>query len=264
VTMYSPGSLPGGLSGSTTYYVKVTANNSFTMHTTKADAEAGTSAVDLTSAQSGDVYFLDSKPKKATITVKSDTDIVKTAISDLITRLNKVQSLISSQIASSTDADGKITRGVLASETLPTEIGRELRSKITGDVSGITSTIKRLESIGYTSTGYTNEITLNDSEKLDSALRDNLGQIKSLFTTETYGVGIALYDYLDNVLDDDGAMATTQKNMADQVTDITKQIADHERVVQSNRDQLIRGFVAMEQSQAKVNQQMSFLAARFK
>ena len=77
-------------------------------------------------------------------------------------------------------------------------------------------------------------------------------------------MGIALYDYLDNVLDDDGAMATTQKNMADQVTDITKQIADHERVVQSNRDQLIRGFVAMEQSQAKVNQQMSFLAARFK
>ncbi len=29
VTMYSPGSVPGGLSGSTTYYVKVTANNSF-------------------------------------------------------------------------------------------------------------------------------------------------------------------------------------------------------------------------------------------
>ena len=52
--------------------------------------------------------------------------------------------------------------------------------------------------------------------------------------------------------------------MADQVTDITKQIADHERMVQSKRDQLIRGFVAMETSQAKVNQQMSFLSARFK
>ena len=264
VTMYSPGSVPGGLSSSTTYYVKVTANNSFTLHITKANAEAGTSAVDLTSAQNGDVYFLDSNPKKATITVKSDTDVVKTAITALIAQLNKVQSLISSQIASSTDAEGKITRGVLASETLPTEIARVLRSKTTGDVTGLTSTIKRLESIGYTSTGYTNEITLDDAEKFDSVLRDNLGQIKSLFTTETYGVGISLYEYLDNVLDDDGAMATTQKNMTDQVSDITKQIADHERVVQSNRDQLIRSFVAMEQSQAKVNQQMSFLAARFK
>ena len=49
------------------------------------------------------------------------------------------------------------------------------------------------------------------------------------------------------LLDDDGAMATAQKNMTDQVSDITKQIADHERVVQSNRDKLIRSFVAMEQ-----------------
>ena len=73
-----------------------------------------------------------------------------------------------------------------------------------------------------------------------------------------------LNDYLDNLLDEDGTLATTQENMTDQVSDITKQIADHERVVQSNRDQLIRSFVAMEQSQAKVNQQMSFLAARFK
>ena len=264
VTMYSPGTVPAGLSSGTTYYVKVTSNDSFTLHTTKADAESGSSAVDLTSAQSGDVYFLDSNPKKSTITVQSDTDVVKTAIANLITQLNKVQTLISSQIASSTNADGKITRGVLASETLPTEIARVLRSKTTGDVTGLTSTIKRLESIGYTSTGYTNEITLDDAEKFDSVLRDNLGQIKSLFTTETYGVGISLYEYLDNVLDDDGAMATTQKNMTDQVSDITKQIADHERVVQSNRDQLIRSFVAMEQSQAKVNQQMSFLAARFK
>lgn len=264
VTIYSPGSVPGGLSSSTTYYVKVAANNSFTLHTTKADAEAGTSAVNLTSAQNGDVYFLDSNPKKSTITVQSDTEVVKTAISDLIAQLNKVQSLISSQIASSTDPDGKVTLGVLAAEALPTEIARELRSKITGSVTGITSTIKRLESIGYASSGYTNEITLDDSEKLDSALRDNLGQVKSLFTTETYGVGISIYDYLDNVLDDDGAMASTQKNMTDQVTDITKQIADHERMVQSKRDQLIRGFVAMETSQSKVNQQMSFLASRFK
>ncbi len=264
VTMYSPGTVPGGLSSSTTYYVKVTANNSFTLHTTKADAEAGTSAVDLTSAQSGDVYFLDSDPKKATVTVKSDTEIIKTSIADLIAQLNKTQSLITSLTASSTDADGKVDLGVLASEQLPSEIARELRSKITGDVSGITSTIKRLESIGYTSTGYTNQITLSDSDKLESALRDNLGQVKSLFTTETYGVGIALFDYLDNVLDDDGSMATTQKNMTDQVSNITKQIEAQERRVQSNRDQLIRSFVAMEQSQAKVNQQMSFLASRFK
>ncbi len=264
VTIYSPGSVPGGLSASTTYYVKVTGNSTFTLHSTKADAEAGTSAIDLTSAQTGDVYFLDSTPKKATVTVKSDTETIKTAISEMIAQLNKVQSLITSQTASSTNADGKVELGVLASETLPTEISRELRSKITGDVTGITSTIKRMESIGYTSSGYTNQITLSDTDKLNSALRDNLGQVKSLFSTETYGVGVSLYTYLDGVLDDDGSMATTQKNMTDQVDDISDQIAAHERRVQSNRDALIRSFVAMEGAQSKVNQQMSFLASRFK
>ena len=51
--------------------------------------------------------------------------------------------------------------------------------------------------------------------------------------------------------------------MADQVTDIDKQIADHERRVEANRQMLIRSFVAMETAQAKINQQMSFLSARF-
>lgn len=36
VTMYSPGTVPGGLSSSTTYYVKVTANNSFTLQIGRA------------------------------------------------------------------------------------------------------------------------------------------------------------------------------------------------------------------------------------
>jgi len=51
--------------------------------------------------------------------------------------------------------------------------------------------------------------------------------------------------------------------MTDQITSIDKQIADHERRVKSNREALIRSFVAMESAQAKINQQMSFLASRF-
>jgi flagellar hook-associated protein 2 len=151
----------------------------------------------------------------------------------------------------------------LAGEPLAAEISRELRSKGTEDVTGITSTIKRLESIGYSTSGYTNQIELSDSTKLDSALRDNLGQVKSLFTTTTYGIANSLYTFLENLLDDDGSLATTQENMTDQISDIDKQIADHERRVKSNREALIRSFVAMETAQAKINQQMSFLSARF-
>jgi flagellar hook-associated protein 2 len=264
VTLYSPGNLPGGLATGTTYYVNASSNNTFTLHTTKANAENGTSAVDLTSAQSGDVYFLSGSPSLATVTVQSDTTKIKDSIASLITTINKVQSMIAAQVASSTGNDGKITLGILAGETLATEISRELRAKAVEDVTGITGTLKRLESIGYTTTGYTNQLTLSDETSLDTALRDNLGQVETLFTTTTYGVANTYYDYLDNLLDDDGSLATTQENMTDQVTDIDKQIADHERRVEANRQVLIRSFVAMETAQAKINQQMSFLSARFK
>ena len=263
VTLYSPGTIPGGLSADTTYYVRVTSNTTFSLHATQADAEAGTSSVDLTGAQSGDVYFLSNNPVTGTVSIQSDIAKIKTNIGSLVSVMNKVQSMITALTASSTDADGKVTLGVLAGEPLASGISRELRSKGTEDVSGITSTIKRLESIGYTTSGYTNQIELSDSSKLDSALRDNLGQVKSLFTTTTYGIANSLYTFLENLLDEDGSLATTQENMTDQISDIDKQIADHERRVKSNREALIRSFVAMETAQAKINQQMSFLSARF-
>ena len=263
VTLYSPGTIPGGLSSDTTYYVRVTSNTTFSLHASQADSEAGTGSVDLTGAQSGDVYFLNNKPTIATISIQSDTSTIKNKIGGLVSELNKIQSMITALTASSTNADGKVSLGVLAGEPLASEISRELRSTGTDDVSGITSTIKRLESIGYATSGYTNQIELSDSTKLDSALRDNLGQIKTLFTTTTYGIGNAFYTYLDNLLDDDGSLATTLENMTDQMTDIDKQIAVHERRVKSNREALIRSFVSMETAQSKINQQMSYLAARF-
>ena len=263
VTLYSPGTIPGGLSSDTTYYVRVTSNTTFSLHASQTDSEAGTGSVDLTGAQSGDVYFLNNKPTISTISIQSDTSTIKNKIGGLVSELNKIQSMIAALTASSTNADGKVSLGVLAGEPLASEISRELRSTGTDDVSGITSTIKRLESIGYATSGYTNQIELSDSTKLDSALRDNLGQIKTLFTTTTYGIGNAFYTYLDNLLDDDGSLATTLENMTDQMTDIDKQIAVHERRVKSNREALIRSFVSMETAQSKINQQMSYLAARF-
>jgi len=85
-----------------------------------------------------------------------------------------------------------------------------------------------------------------------------------LFTTDTHGLAASMYTYLDTLLDDDGAMSTTQTNLTNQVKSIDTQIADHERRVQMNRDSLIRSFVNMEQAQAKINSDMSFLASRFK
>ena len=265
VTVYSPGTIPGGLSTDTTYYVRVLSSSSYTLHTTKANAESGTNAVDLTSTQTGDVYLMSSSPKIATVSVQADTDTIKNKIAGFISQINKVQSLIKTQTASSTDADGKVTLGVLAGESLVSmTISGDIRTKAIESVDGLSGTITRLESIGYTSSGYSNELSLSDSSTLETALSENLGQIKSLFTTTTHGLANSMYTYLDTLLDDDGSLETTQKNLTSQISSIDQQIADHERRVQMNRDTLIRSFVNMEQAQSKINNDMSFLMSRFK
>ena len=265
VTVYSPGTIPGGLSSNTTYYVRVLSSSSYTLHTTKANAESGTNAVDLTSTQTGDVYMMSSSPKIATVSVQADTDTIKNKIAGFISQINKVQSLIKTQTASSTDADGKVTLGVLAGESLVSmTISGDIRTKAIESVDGLSGTITRLESIGYTSSGYSNELSLSDSSTLETALSENLGQVKSLFTTTTDGLANSMYTYLDTLLDDDGSLETTQNNLTNQISSIDQQIADHERRVQMNRDTLIRSFVNMEQAQSKINNDMSFLMSRFK
>lgn len=265
VTVYSPGTIPGGLSTNTTYYVRVLSSSSYSLHTTKANAESGTNAVDLTSTQTGDVYMMSSSPKIATVSVQSDTETIKNKIAGFISQINRVQSLIKAQTASSTDSDGKVKLGVLAGESLVSmTISGDIRTKAIESVDGMTGTITRLESIGYTSSGYTNELSLSDSSTLETALSENLGQVKSLFTTATDGLANSMYTYLETLLDDDGSLATTQNNLTNQISSIDKQIADHERRVQMNRDTLIRNFVNMEQAQSKINNDMSFLMSRFK
>ena len=265
VTVYSPGTIPGGLSTNTTYYVRVLSSSSYSLHTTKANAESGTNAVDLTSTQTGDVYMMSSSPKIATVSVQSDTETIKNKIAGFISQINRVQSLIKAQTVSSTDSDGKVKLGVLAGESLVSmTISGDIRTKAIESVDGMTGTITRLESIGYTSSGYTNELSLSDSSTLETALSENLGQVKSLFTTATDGLANSMYTYLDTLLDDDGSLETTQNNLTNQISSIDKQIADHERRVQMNRDTLIRSFVNMEQAQSKINNDMSFLMSRFK
>ena len=209
--------------------------------------------------------MMSSSPKIATVSVQADTDTIKNKIAGFISQINKLQSLIKTQTASSTDADGKVTLGVLAGESLVSmTISGDIRTKAIESVDGLSGTITRLESIGYTSSGYTNELSLSDSSTLETALSENLGQVKSLFTTTTDGLANSMYTYLDTLLDDDGSLETTQNNLTNQISSIDQQIADHERRVQMNRDTLIRSFVNMEQAQSKINNDMSFLMSRFK
>ncbi len=198
-----------------------------------------------------------------TITVSSDTSTIKTAITDFIDQYNKVQSVIDTQTASSTDANGKVTAGVLASEGDADEIATRLRRMVMSEVAGLPAALNQLEELGIVSNGTDNKIKLEDETKLTNALANNLTGVRNLFTDSTNGLASKLTTFLEKTIGDAGTLVTRQENLTKQSAAIDVQVADLERIVQANRQRMLESFIAMETAQAQINQQLSFLQQRF-
>src|ERR1035437_1949558 len=84
----------------------------------------------------------------ANVTVASDNSKIKTAITNLVTEYNKVQSLISTQTAITTDATGKVTAGLLAGDQDTENMTSTLRNLLTGASSSSSGQTLRLDGLG--------------------------------------------------------------------------------------------------------------------
>lgn len=200
---------------------------------------------------------------ESTISVGTDTAAIKSAITDFITEYNKVQSIIDSQTASTTNSKGKVTAGLLAGESDASEIATRLRRAVTGEVPGLAAMLNQLEDLGIVSNGTDNTIKLDDETKLDAALTDNLLAVKNFFTDATNGVAFKLDSFLETTIGESGTLVAKQDRLTKQSADIDVQIADLERIVQADIERMTASFVAMETAQAAINQQLAYLTKQF-
>ena len=198
-----------------------------------------------------------------TVTVSSDTAKVRTAITDVIAEYNKTQTLINTQTASTTDAKGKVTAGILAGESDANTISSKLRSGVISVISGLSGSIAQLAALGIDSNGNDDTISLKDSAKLDAALADNLAGVQDLFSNSTSGLAVKLSAYLDATAGESGFLVSKQGNLTRQSAALDTHVVDLERLVLRRRQQMIDSFVAMEKAQAGISQQLQFLKQRF-
>jgi len=220
---------------------------------TLPDASSGIAGLTITALKTGAVD----------IDVQSDTDRIKNEINSFIEDYNKVQSQIATDTAATTDADGKVSAGILQGEADAIEISGKLRAYVTGVVSGLAESMNQLVDAGISSNGNDDQISLSDEEALDSALNSNLTGLKNLFSDATYGIATQLKAYIDQLTGEDGSLIDRQDNLTQQSADIDSQIETLERQVKANEQRLIDQFVAMELAQSKINQQLQFLSQRF-
>jgi flagellar capping protein FliD len=134
---------------------------------------------------------------------------------------------------------------------------------VNGSFSFLTGAVQRIESLGIKSNGDDNNLALPSDADLDAALSEHLDQVKALFTTESTGLGALLTDFLDRTAGTDGSLVTKQDKLDEQSAAIDDQIVEQERQVQAIRDALTQSFLAMENAQLRMNQQLQFLTQRF-
>ena len=84
------------------------------------------------------------KEGSTTIQTTSDTSKITAAVKDFIGEYNKSQSLIDSHTASTTDAKGKVTAGILAGENEANELSSKLRGLANSVVSGLSGSVSQL------------------------------------------------------------------------------------------------------------------------
>jgi flagellar hook-associated protein 2 len=198
-----------------------------------------------------------------TVTVGSDNAKIKSAITDFITEFNAVQNLVNNLTASSTDSSGKVTAGTLTGERDASDIQSSLRHIMTATLSGLTGTIKSLDSLGISSNGTDNTLALTNSDKLDSALASNLDDISTVFTDSTNGLAVKLSDYLKGLTGDDGSLSKKQTDLTKQSGAIDTTIEAMERTILADQQRMTDSFVAMEAAIASINQQGAYLTKTF-
>ena len=215
------------------------------------DSDSGLTGLTITASKVG----------TTTINSANDTGAARSAVDALVTSVNRVQSLISSLTVSNRDAAGKITAGVLAYDQTIFQLGSSLRSLLSLQLSGGPSTtIRGLADLGYSTTGYTNELSATNSASLNTALSSQLSEVQKFFSTATTGLSARITSFVKPMVDENsGTLPQRQKGLTEQSSKLDDQLVAMERRVQSNRERLLAGFRAMEAAQAKSNSQMQVL-----
>ena len=201
--------------------------------------------------------------KSFTVTVAGDTAKIKSAITSFVNAYNKVQAAINTETASSTNATGKVTAGTLAGDQDTATLNSRLRELMNSTVSGLSGTLKRLDSLGFVSNGNDDALSSADLSGLDSALATNLSGVKDLFSNTSTGLAVQFNSFLDSTIGDKGSLVTHQTNLTTQSTAIDTQISNMESQILIYQQQLTDGFIAMEVAQSQSNQQLAYLTKAF-
>ena len=166
---------------------------------TVTDALTGVSLTLKSTQESGDA--------NVSFTIGADVGAIRTELDTFITDYNDVIEYMSSKTRSSSGV-----RGALAGDFTFRNLLVQMRSIVGSGVSGVTDSSKdRLSFLGVT-TADDGTISVDDTSKLESAIKD--GSLGELFNTPTTGLGSQFDDIIESFVVT-GGILTDQQNIID-------------------------------------------------
>jgi flagellar hook-associated protein 2 len=199
-----------------------------------------------------------------TVSIAADTSSVRTKIDNFINAFNAVQSYIDNQ-TKVTSANGKVTTSLLSDNREIQSWGSSLRKNIFAAVPGLSNTLSQLSHIGIDFTGISSMISVKDSSKLDTALKERPTEVSALFRQSSTGVLARISTLLDSfnggALGTGGLLAQQKTTLTSSNTMLTQQIADIDRRLVQRRAVLEAGFIAMERAQSLIKTMQSQISS---
>jgi len=194
-----------------------------------------------------------------TITVANDTEAIEAGITKFISAYNDVQSYIDSQTRVTVGANGAVTTGLMAGNREFTAIARQLRATVFDAVGGASADMSRLESIGIDFEGSGSTLSVRDASKLSEALANDLTKVSALFTTNTTGISGRVDAYVSQITLTGGLVDRQETTLEKQNSSLDQQISDLERRITAEQERLEASFIAMEEAQSRIQNQLSSL-----
>jgi len=166
------------------------------------------------------------------VSVKVDTEAITSDIKEFITNFNNAYTYIKNNSYSSGDKDN---RGAFVGDSTARSLVSTLTNLAMGQVSGLqTDSLSYLSEIGITFNP-TSGLSISDSSKLETSLKENASQVADLFSS-TNGIANSLYNTLDSYLGVDGSISNLIESYDNNVSYYNTRIETTNKSIDKNAD----------------------------
>ncbi len=194
------------------------------------------------------------------ITIARDSAELKDKINTFIQAYNDVQDFILEKTKIEVE-DGEVTSDILARNREVSTLSQKLRSEAFQAVSGMTGDIFRLEHLGIDFISDTSKLEIKDSDALDNALSNELDTLQTFFMEGDDSFATRMEDFIQNYTISDGIIDIQTDNLTEANNRIDDTIETMERRIEFQQAALEAAFIAMEEAQAKIQNQSSALSS---